>query len=177
MIRGRKSRVTPREREHGVCDNEQSDEDDEEADQDLVFPCPCLPVQYLLFVPCLFPGTCDQGAECIADHQEERGIIDEMKERMVSGVMIIQVNPPFGCGFMHVVLPLPVTCNCPGRRNIDPRRAAIPDPVVLRPFLWVCLLPIRHDEGVPGIHRELTQLQTCPVHASDGCCIICSYLL
>jgi hypothetical protein len=40
-----------------------------------------------------------------------------MKKWMVFGVMIIEVNPPFRCGFMRMVLSLPVTCN--GSRGWD----------------------------------------------------------
>ena len=87
--------------------------------KDLFLPGTFLVFQDFLFITRLFPGPGNQGDHGIPDHQEKRGIVNEMEVGVDFRVMVVEVNMPFCLLFMDMVLPFPVTCDGPRGGNIN----------------------------------------------------------
>ncbi len=77
-------------------------------------PGPYLIIEYNLFIAGLFRAPDTSVTSVSPIMREKRCIVNKMKERMVFGIMIVKVNPPFGCGFMDMMPSFSITCNSPG---------------------------------------------------------------
>ena len=61
----------------------------------------------------------DEGAKCVSDHKEKRGVIHEMEKGMNCRIIAVMVYPPFSQGLMHMIGAFPVTGYRSRRRDID----------------------------------------------------------